>query len=221
MSGLFRRKRASKDSESEDDQEKYLDLIATRVNDSDGNFFGEVVSADKDSFIIKHQGSFYSISAECVGNKFGDLMLASNIDLNLARTQGEQWRDQGKEVIGENKFYDFSEKRRLEEERNDMILQEMEKARELALSSLPPEPKPEPEPKAEPEPDVDTESEDVDGDGDEEGNDGQEREEPGGDLNEATSSDDDDSSVSSPNDEFSKDDSDDRAQNADEQEKGN
>ena len=82
MSGLFRRKRSDKDKDkdvgSEDDQEKYLDLIAHKVNDSDGNFFGEVVSADRETFILKHKGSFYSIAAESVGNKFGDLMLASN-----------------------------------------------------------------------------------------------------------------------------------------------
>jgi hypothetical protein len=159
MSGFFRRKRSSAQEDAiEDQDEKYLDLIACKVNDSDGNYFGEVVSADPDTFIIKHKGAFYSMAAESVGNKFGDLMLGSNIDLSKAKKEGEQWQDQGKDVIGENKFYDFSEKRQLEQERNDRILNEMEMARELALKTMPSEPVPHTESDSENEPESENEA---------------------------------------------------------------
>lgn len=136
MSGLFRRKKTERQGPQHDDEgDRYLDLITRKVNDADGNFFGEVVSADVDCFIIKHGGGFYRFPVSNVQNKFGDLMLSSNIDLNLARKRGDQWKEPGKDIIRENKVYDFSEKKRLEQERNDRILMEMEKARELALQT--------------------------------------------------------------------------------------
>lgn len=136
MSGLFRRKKIEREGSQQDDEgDRYLDLITKKVNDANGNFFGEVVSADVECFIIKHLGAFYRFPVSNVQNKFGDLMLSSNIDLNLARKQGDQWKEPGKDIIRENKVYDFSEKKRLEQERNDQILMEMEKARELALQT--------------------------------------------------------------------------------------
>ncbi len=140
MSGFFKRKKEKNEGSEDSKGDRYLDLIATKVNDADGEFFGEVVSADSESFVIKHAGGFYRFPVANVQNKFGDLMLTSNIDLNLALKQGEEWKDPGKGLIRENKFYDFSEKRRLEQERTDRIAREMEMARELAVRTMPPEP---------------------------------------------------------------------------------
>ena len=136
MSGLFRRKKEGRTgSQQEDEEDSYLDLITKKVNDSNGNFFGEVVSADQECFIIKHAGAFYRFQVGSIQNKFGDLMLTSNIDLKLARKQGDQWKEPGKDIIRENKVYDFSDKKRIEQERNDRILMEMDKARELAIQT--------------------------------------------------------------------------------------
>jgi len=135
MTGFFRRKKDQRETPAKGEEDPYLDMIAKKVNDADGDFFGEVVSADEEAVIIKHQGKFYSFPAEAIQNKFGDLMLSGNVDLQAAQKQGEIWKDPGKVVIAENKFYDFSEKRRLEEEKEQQIMDEMERARELALQT--------------------------------------------------------------------------------------
>ena len=139
MSGLFRRKRSPEitSQHTGDGSDPYLNLIATKVNDANGQPFGEVVSADSDTFIIKHRGEFFSIPAGSVTNRYGDLMLASNVDLPSARKQGQRWKDQDRKPIRENRTYDFSTERRLEQERNQRIRDEMERAREEALRALP------------------------------------------------------------------------------------
>ena len=42
MSGFFKRKKQKNDGSEDDENDRYLDLIATKVKDSDGEFFGEI-----------------------------------------------------------------------------------------------------------------------------------------------------------------------------------
>ena len=149
MSGFFKRKKSKTAEENQlEDDDPYLDLITKKVNDAHGAYFGEVVSADEDFIVIKHEGAFYRFPENSIQNRFGDLMVAQNVDLTDARNQGDTWKNMGKKVIGENKFYDFTEERRREREREAQILEEMEKVRELALQSQAiPEPPTEPVPK--------------------------------------------------------------------------
>lgn len=129
MSGLFKR-HGKKEEESSD-----IDLLSMKVKDQDGEEFGEVVSVDNESIVIKHAGKFYLFSSEEVENRFGDLMIVGEPNMEEALERGEKWKDTGKDIIAENKHYDFSEKRREEREKEEKIRREIEKLKELALQS--------------------------------------------------------------------------------------
>ena len=116
-----------------EEEDTTIDLLSMKVKDQNGEEFGEVVSADEESIVIKHKGKFYLFPAEHVQNRFGDLMIVGSPDMVEALEKGEQWRNTGKEIITENKHYDFSEKRREEKEREERIKEEIEKVRALAL----------------------------------------------------------------------------------------
>ena len=130
-----RKKGGGKAKKEESREEPLIEMLSKKVKDSDGNPFGEVVSAEEDFIVIKHEGGFCRFPSESVQNRFGELMLAVNIDMAEALREGEEWRNTGKDVIEENTFYDFTEKRREELERNERIMAELKRTRKIALQA--------------------------------------------------------------------------------------
>lgn len=86
---------------SSNNEEKVRELTLRIVLKENSEKFGETICVVGKRVIVKKDADFYSIPINKLKEKFGDLVLSENTNMEEAKKLGDAWKSKSTSVLGE------------------------------------------------------------------------------------------------------------------------